>query len=82
MKPSFILAAAALFALLSSATPGHAAAMKCADEHKACVAGCAKLQNRNNIPVCVTNCHARNSICIHTGCWDNGVNRYCNYLRK
>jgi hypothetical protein len=83
MKPSVILSAAAIAGLLLfGAAPGHAAAMKCADEHKSCVANCAKLTNRNNIPVCVTNCHARNSICVHTGCWDNGVKRYCNYLRK
>ncbi|HVV60738.1 MAG TPA: hypothetical protein VHD14_03170 [Pseudolabrys sp.] len=82
MKPSIVLSAAAVAGLLWSAAPAYAAPMKCSDEHKACVAGCAKLANRNDIPVCVTNCHARNSICMHSGCWNNGVNRYCNYLRK
>ena len=56
--------------------------MKCSGEQKVCIALCNQNANRASIPVCVTNCGARLSMCIRTGCWDNGVHRYCGLLRQ
>jgi hypothetical protein len=35
-------------------------------------------ESRTFLPsICVTNCGARQSICMRTGCWDSGVQKYC-----
>jgi hypothetical protein len=56
--------------------------MKCSGEQKTCIIICNQSPKRASVPVCVTNCGARLSMCIRTGCWDNGVHRYCGLLRQ
>lgn len=79
-KLAFSIAAVALFLL--SGTPALAGPMRCGDEHAACLSFCHKLTNPAYIPTCVTNCHTAQSSCLRTGCWNNGVNNRCGYLRK
>ena len=50
--------------------------MKCSGEEKACATACKKAA-RVAVSVCLTNCGARLSACMKTGCWDNGAQRYC-----
>lgn len=54
--------------------------MRCSGEKTKCVAAC-KLAGPA-ISSCVTNCNTRATICIRTGCWDNGTNRYCGLARQ
>jgi hypothetical protein len=32
--------------------------------------------------VCFTNCGQRQAMCVKTGCWDNGSQKYCGLLRE
>jgi hypothetical protein len=34
------------------------------------------------VSICVTNCGARQSICMRTGCWDSGVQKYCGLQKQ
>jgi hypothetical protein len=56
--------------------------MKCSGEQKTCISNCNKTLNRALISACVTDCSTREAICVRTGCWDNGTNRYCGLLRQ
>ena len=71
-----IAGAAALAFALSGARPASAEPMKCSGEEKACVTNCKKAA-RVAVNVCVTACGSRLSVCLKTGCWDNGAQRYC-----
>ena len=76
------LAAAIVAIYLSCAQIALADAMRCSTEQKACIAECTKSPNRAAAPACVTNCRARNSMCMQTGCWDNGRFKYCGLARQ
>jgi hypothetical protein len=72
------LAAAALVGLaLFCSQPAGAQPMKCSGEKQACIAACNQLPKGASISVCLTNCSARQAICVRTGCWDNGMHVYC-----
>lgn len=71
-----IAGAAALAFALSSARTAFAEPMKCSGEEKACVTNCKKAA-RVAVNVCVTACGSRLSVCLKTGCWDDGTQRYC-----
>jgi hypothetical protein len=79
MIPSLEVAAIVGLCLLCAQTV-RAEPMKCSGEQKTCLANCNKIPNRAS--VCATGCGARQSYCIRTGCWDNGVQRYCGLLRQ
>jgi|SRR5450830_1350903 len=55
--------------------------MRCSGEQKVCVANCNKA-NRASASVCATDCGARQSLCMKTGCWDNGTQKYCGLLKQ
>ncbi len=57
-------------------------AMVCSGEEQACIAKCPKFTNPSITSNCVTNCHTRRSICMRTGCWDNGTVRFCGLARR
>jgi hypothetical protein len=59
-----------------------AAPMRCSGEQKICITNCNKNLDRSTIPTCVTNCGARQSLCMKTGCWDNGLQKYCGLLKQ
>jgi len=59
-----------------------AAPMRCSGEQKICIANCNKSPDRSTIPICVTNCGARQSMCMRTGCWDSGFQKYCGLLKQ
>ena len=66
---------------LALAQTALADAMKCSGEKAKCLAVCNTLLNRAAIPSCITDCNARQNMCVRTGCWDNGANRYCGLAR-
>ena len=72
---------AAIGIILFCSNPGRAAPITCSSEHEACVSACAK-STRLTASACVTECHRRKVSCSQTGCWDNGVRRYCDLLRR
>jgi hypothetical protein len=55
--------------------------MKCSGEEKTCIANCVKVA-RSAVSTCVTDCGARKSYCVKTGCWDNGRQRYCGLSKQ
>jgi hypothetical protein len=81
IKPLSAIAAVTGLGLLCAQT-ALAEPMKCSGEQKVCIVLCNQNPKRASIPVCVTNCGARLSMCIRTGCWDNGVHRYCGLSRR
>jgi hypothetical protein len=56
--------------------------MRCSGEQNTCIANCKKNPDRSFLSICVTNCGARQSICLKTGCWDSGVQKYCGLLKQ
>lgn len=56
--------------------------MKCSGEQKICAADCAKQANGGSLSACLTSCGQRLSLCVKTGCWDNGKQRYCGLSRQ
>jgi hypothetical protein len=82
MRSTILSAVAAVAALyLFSAQAALAAPMLCSGEEKTCIAACQR-SPRALIGDCIANCRARTNYCKHTGCWDNGRNRYCGLLRQ
>jgi hypothetical protein len=75
-----IAVAAALYAL--GGQPASADAMRCSSELKACISNCTKIQKRDAAAACVTNCRTRSFSCARTGCWDDGVRKYCGLMRQ
>lgn len=59
-----------------------AAPMRCSGEQKSCIVACNKNPDRSSITTCVTNCGARQSLCMKTGCWDTGFQKYCGLLKQ
>lgn len=83
MTCKFIYAIAAIVGLvLLCAETMQAAPMACNGEQKVCIANCTKSTAGSATGTCIANCNARQSMCKQTGCWDNGVNRYCGLLRQ
>ena len=75
-----IAAIVGLVLLLAESTM--AAPMACNGEQKVCIANCKKITAGLTVGDCIANCNARQSMCKQTGCWDNGVNRYCGLSRQ
>jgi hypothetical protein len=73
----YALAWAALTNVAANAAPA-----RCSDERKTCVAVCGKTYTGSDLATCITNCGARQSMCVHTGCWNSGTSRYCNLTRQ
>ena len=83
MTCKFIYAMAAIAGLvLLYAETLPAAPMACNAEQKVCIANCTKSTAGSATGTCIANCNTRQSMCKQTGCWDNGVNRYCGLLRQ
>jgi hypothetical protein len=59
-----------------------AAPMRCSGEQKTCLAACNKSLDRSSISTCLTNCGLRQSLCMKTGCWDTGFQKYCGLLKQ
>jgi hypothetical protein len=59
-----------------------AAPMRCSGEQTTCIASCKKNPDRSYLSICITNCGARQSICMKTGCWDSGAQKYCGLLKQ
>jgi hypothetical protein len=78
---SLIVALLVGFSLLCVAV-AVAAPMRCSGEQKTCIAVCNKSIDRGSIPTCVTNCGLRQSLCMKTGCWDSGIQKYCSLLKQ
>lgn len=73
---------AALFAFaLMAAQAATAEPMKCSGEEKTCSTSCRKAA-RIAVSTCLTDCGTRLSACMRTGCWDNGVSRYCGLAKS
>jgi hypothetical protein len=77
----FVCIAATLFILLWPQT-AVAAPMRCSGEQTTCIANCRKNPDRSFLSICVTNCGARQSNCMRTGCWDTGAQKYCGLLKQ
>lgn len=56
--------------------------MKCSGEQKTCLANCSTAVKGGALSICVTNCGQRQAMCVKTGCWDNGSQKYCGLLRR
>ncbi len=67
---------------LFAPTPAAAAAMRCSGEQTACIAACKKSSPAAALSMCITNCGQRQAICMKTGCWDSGTEKYCGLLRQ
>ena len=80
-KAIYAISAIVGFVLLC-AEAMQAAPMACNGEQKVCIANCTKSTAGSATGACIANCNARQSMCKQTGCWDNGVNRYCGLLRQ
>ncbi len=76
------LIAAAAGASLLYCKPVSAAAMRCSGEEKTCLSNCTKILDSASNSTCVNHCRARQTLCLHIGCWDNGTVRYCGLLKK
>ncbi len=76
----FATIAAAGLTLLGT-HPARSDPMKCSSEEATCASNCKKAA-RGPISACLTACGARGSYCIKTGCWDNGVRRYCGLAKQ
>jgi hypothetical protein len=59
-----------------------AAPMRCSGEQKTCITACNKSLDKSLISTCVTNCGLRQSLCMKTGCWDTGFQKYCGLLKQ
>lgn len=68
--------------VLASAQAAAAAPMRCSGEQTACVTGCKKNPDRSTLSICITNCGLRQSVCMKTGCWDSGMQKYCGLLKQ
>jgi hypothetical protein len=55
--------------------------MRCSGEQRVCVSNCIKA-NPASASVCATDCGARQSLCMKTGCWDNGTQKYCGLMKQ
>ena len=67
---------------LAYAQSALAGPMRCSDEKTKCLAACKLVISRTGLSPCVTNCNARQIMCVRTSCWDDGTNRYCGLARQ
>ncbi len=81
LKPS-VRVACALAALAVLGSQAGAAPMRCSGEQKICLTACNKTAKGAAVSVCFTNCGQRQAMCVKTGCWDNGNQKYCGLLRE
>ena len=82
MISKIVNAIAVIVALYLFAAQGAIAApMLCSGEQKTCIAACQKSPHAL-IGDCIANCRTRFNYCRQTGCWDNGIKRYCGLLRQ
>lgn len=81
LNGSSIRVAGALAALVLLGPQAGAAPMRCSGEQKICVTECSKAA-KGVVAVCITNCGQRQAICVKTGCWDNGAQKFCGLLRQ
>src|SRR5262245_13477570 len=80
---SRILAGALAASLaLFSCPSAFAVPMRCSGEQTTCIANCKKNLDRSYLSIYITNCGVRQSICMRTGCWDNGVKKYYGLLKQ
>jgi hypothetical protein len=56
--------------------------MRCSGEQTACITSCKKNPDRSTLSACITNCGLRQSVCMKTGCWDSGIQKYCGVLKQ
>ncbi len=84
MKPAIdsLIAVAVIGLGLLRIDAALAAPMRCSGEQKTCIAVCNKSLDKGSISTCVTNCGLRQSLCMKTGCWDSGVQKYCGLLKQ
>ena len=83
MKYKVIEAIAAIAGLtLLCSQPAPAGPMTCSGELQTCISNCTKNAAFAAAATCIANCRVRQSMCRQTGCWDNGVNKYCGLLRQ
>ena len=66
---------------LLSAQAALADPMKCSGEEKTCVTNCSKFA-RTTVSQCLEACRMSRIICLRTGCWDTGTNRYCGLMKQ
>jgi len=83
MKSKIIYAIAACtgFYLLGTQT-ALAQPMRCSGERNTCLTNCKKNLDPVVASRCLQFCHASQSICMRTGCWDNGTSRYCGLTKQ
>ena len=82
MPNKIITAMAAIVAIyVLGAQTALAAPMLCSGEQKTCISVC-QINPRALIGDCIAKCRARTNYCKQTGCWDNGIKRYCGLLRQ
>ncbi len=81
MKTTVRFALIGFCAALLFAGIGHAEPMKCSGEEKTCQQTCAKVPAASK-SACLTECGVRKSVCMRTGCWDNGRLRYCGLMKQ
>jgi hypothetical protein len=79
MKVHAIVLGIGLFLLGAQATL--ADPMKCSGEEKTCVTNCSKFA-RTTVSQCLEACRMSRIICLRTGCWDTGTNRYCGLMKQ
>ncbi|MFZ0623717.1 MAG: hypothetical protein WAM76_17165 [Pseudolabrys sp.] len=79
-----IVATSAVLAALAPLFPPAvvAAPMRCSGEQTACITSCKKNPDRSMLSICITNCGLRQSVCMKTGCWDSGIQKYCGVLKQ
>lgn len=76
-----LAAAMLLLGSVFAAPLAHADPMKCSGEETTCRQTCAK-QAKGTLSACLTVCGTRRSVCMRTGCWDNGSVRYCGLAKQ
>src|ERR1700686_3776886 len=55
--------------LLFSHEMALAGSMQCSSEHQTCLSGCGKIIAPTPGSHCVSDCRARQLLCVQTGCW-------------
>jgi hypothetical protein len=79
----FLIATAGFVWLATALAPpgAHADPMKCSNQETTCATNCKKAA-RGPVTVCLTQCGARASYCMKTGCWNDGVRTFCGLAKR
>jgi hypothetical protein len=80
-KISYVIAACAGLYLFGCQA-ALAQPMRCSGERSTCLANCKKNPNPAIASRCAQTCHTSQSICMRTGCWDNGTFKYCGLMKQ